>query len=312
MQNTVIAALYQFASLPDYKEMREKLWNLCSSLDIKGTLLLAEEGINGTVCGSRDGIDQLKSFLDADGRFDNLEYKESFSDRPRFFRLKVRLKKEIVTLGVEGVSPTKKVGQYVEPQDWNSLISDPEVVVIDTRNDYEYNIGTFKGAINPNTDSFREFPAFAKQFLNPEKHKHVAMFCTGGIRCEKSTAYMLEEGFENVYHLKGGILKYLEEVPESESLWEGECYVFDQRVAVAHGLKQGTYTSCHACRAPVSEQERLSDEYEEGVSCPHCFNQLPESTKLRAQARQKQVTLAQKRGQAHMGSDVAKQLKSSS
>ncbi len=303
-QNVVIAALYQFAELPDYKEMRQKLIDLCAPLGIKGTLLLAEEGINGTVCGSRSAIDALKAFLDADGRFNNLEYKESFSDRSRFFRLKVRLKKEIVTLGVEGVSPTKKVGQYVEPQDWNKLISDPEVIVIDTRNDYEYNIGTFKGALNPNTDSFREFPAFQKQCLDPSKHKHVAMFCTGGIRCEKSTAYMLEEGFENVYHLKGGILKYLEEIPEEESLWEGECYVFDQRVAVAHGLKQGTYTSCHACRAPLSEEDRKSSEYEEGVSCPHCFDSLPESTRIRAKARQEQVALAQQKGVKHMGTEA--------
>lgn len=300
-QNVVIAALYQFAKLPDYKEMRQKLFDLCAPLGIKGTLLVAEEGINGTVCGSREGIDTLKAFLDSDGRFNNLEYKESFSDKQRFYRLKVRLKKEIVTLGVEGVSPTKKVGQYVEPEDWNKLISDPEVVVIDTRNDYEYNIGTFKGAINPNTDTFREFPAFAKQFLNPEKHKHVAMFCTGGIRCEKSTAYMLEEGFENVYHLKGGILKYIELIPEDESLWEGECFVFDQRVAVAHGLKQGTYTSCHACRIPLSEEDRKSEHFEEGVSCPHCYDTLSEKTRLRAESRQQQVSLAQKNGTTHMG-----------
>jgi UPF0176 protein len=218
-----------------------------------------------------------------------------------FYRMKVRLKKEIVTLGVPGISPSKKVGRYVAPEDWNALIADPDVLLIDTRNTYEYDIGSFKGAVDPHTTTFREFPEYVKNNLDPAKHKKVAMFCTGGIRCEKASAFMLEQGFEDVYHLQGGILKYLEKVPASESLWQGECFVFDQRVAVGHGLALGEYDQCHACRHPVSPEEKARDQYMEGISCPYCYDKLSEEKRASAAERQRQVELAAQRGLAHIG-----------
>jgi len=296
----VVAALYKFTSLEDYQSLQDPLKWVCESNQIKGTLLLASEGINGTVAGSREGIDNLVAFLKQDKRFYGLEYKESYADKLPFLRMKVRLKKEIVTLGVPGISPKKKVGTYVEPKDWNQLVEDPEVILIDTRNDYEVEIGTFKGAINPKTQSFREFPDYVKEKLDPKKHKKVAMMCTGGIRCEKASAYMLSEGFEEVYHLKGGILKYLEMVPEEESLWQGECYVFDQRVAVKHALEIGTYDQCHGCRLPLSPKDKESPHYQEGVSCSNCYD-LPLERKKRAMERHRQVQLAASRNQAHLG-----------
>lgn len=297
----VVAALYKFASLPDYKAMQAPLLALCNQHGIKGTLLLAQEGINGTVAGSRAGIDTLMQYLRTDSRLRDIEHKESHADEMPFYRMKVRLKKEIVTLGVPGIDPNKKVGTYVPPEQWNSLISDPEVVVVDTRNAYEYEIGTFRGAIDPHTETFREFPEFVSQHLDPIKHKKVAMFCTGGIRCEKASAYMLEQGFEEVYHLQGGILKYLEKVPAEESLWEGECFVFDQRVAVKQGLEIGDYDLCHACRHPVSPEDKLLPAYVEGVSCPHCHATLTEEKRRSAAERQKQVELALQRGDMHIG-----------
>ncbi|MBY0280686.1 MAG: rhodanese-related sulfurtransferase [Alphaproteobacteria bacterium] len=299
----VVAALYKFIALEDYKALQLPLKQLCEANKIKGTLLLASEGINGTVAGPREGIDKLLAFFQNDKRFDNLEYKESFAKTSPFLRLKVRLKKEIVTLGVPGVSPTKKVGHYVDPKDWNSLINDPDVILIDTRNDYEVKIGTFKGAINPETECFTQFPEFVKKNLDPQKHKKIAMMCTGGIRCEKASSYMLSEGFEEVYHLKGGILKYLEDVPENESTWEGECYVFDQRVSVKHKLALGSYDQCHGCRLPISEMDKKSPYYEPGVSCPHCYDQ-PIEKKKRAMERHKQVQLAASRNQAHLGDEA--------
>ena len=238
MSQYVVCALYKFVELENYQELREPLLALMEAHGVHGTLLLASEGINGTVAAKREGIDTLLAWLNAEPRLTGIVYKESYSDTQPFNRTKVKLKKEIVTLGVEGIDPRHVVGTYVKPQDWNDLIADPEVFVVDTRNDYEIEIGTFKGAVNPNTDTFREFPDYVKQNMDPEKHKKVAMFCTGGIRCEKSTAYMKEQGFDEVYHLEGGILKYLEEVPEEESLWEGDCYVFDGRVAVNHQLEK--------------------------------------------------------------------------
>ena len=233
-------AMYHFVSLPHFKTLREPLFNFCVSQNIKGTLLLADEGINGTVAGPEKSIHALLNFLKNDplfeGHFKSLNHKESWSDRHPFYRMKVKLKKEIVTLGVPGVSPTKVVGTYVKPQDWNAIISDPEVVLIDTRNNYEYAIGTFKNAINPKTNAFREFPEYVKANFGPMKHKKVAMFCTGGIRCEKASSYMVSEGFDEVYHLEGGILKYLEEVNPDESLWQGECFVFDEREALEPNL----------------------------------------------------------------------------
>ena len=300
MSQIVVAALYKFVKLPDYETLVPRLKTLCDELGIKGTLLLAEEGINGTVSGSRDGIDALRAFLDADGRFDNLSYKESFYEEQPFYRMKVKLKKEIVTMGVNGIDPQKIVGTYVKPQDWNALISDPDVVVIDTRNSYEYEIGTFERAIDPKTETFREFPAYVAENLDPAKHKKVAMFCTGGIRCEKSTAFLKEQGFEEVYHLDGGILKYLEEVPEPESLWQGECFVFDQRVAVKHGLEQGSYDQCYACRMPLSQDEMKSPLYVQGLSCPHCHDKITEEQKASFAERQKQIALAKERGEQHI------------
>jgi UPF0176 protein len=239
MTKITVAALYQFTSLPDYQELQPKLKELGLKHYLRGTLLLAKEGINGTVAGSREAIDALCDFLKVDGRFDNLEYKESSASAMPFDRFKVRLKKEIVTIGVPSVDPTQQVGTYLNPKEWHELIKDPEVVLIDTRNDYEYEIGTFKDAQNPNIDSFRQFPDYVKKHLDPKKNKKVAMFCTGGIRCEKASSYMLQEGFHEVYHLKGGILKYLEEMNPEESLWDGKCYVFDHRTALGHGLTEG-------------------------------------------------------------------------
>lgn len=301
MSSIVVAALYKFVTLPDYQDFAPRLKDHCDSLDLKGTLLLAEEGINGTVSGTREGIDGLLAFLRSDPRFANIVHKESIYDEPPFYRMKVKLKKEIVTMGVTGIDPLKIVGTYVKPQDWNALISDPDVVVIDTRNSYEYNIGTFERAIDPKTETFREFPAYIAENLDPAKHKKVAMFCTGGIRCEKSTAYMKEQGFEEVYHLEGGILKYLEEVPQEESLWRGECFVFDNRVAVNHNLQKGIYGQCHGCRHPITEEDKQSEFYLLGVSCPRCYDALSEDQKLRFSERQKQISLAKVRNQAHIG-----------
>ncbi len=296
----VVAALYKFVRLPDYQQLRDKLYEFMVLHKVKGTLLLAEEGINGTICGSREGIDAVKGWLDADGRFAGLSYKESFSDEQAFYRTKVKLKKEIVTMGVEGVDPAHIVGTYLKGEAWNQVISDPDTIVIDTRNDYEVAIGTFKNAINPNTTSFREFPQWAAENLDKNKHKKVAMFCTGGIRCEKSTAYLKEQGFDEVYHLDGGILKYLEEVPEQQSLWQGECFVFDQRVAVKHGLAQGSYDQCYACRMPLSAAEMASEKYVKGLSCPHCYDKITEEQKASFTERQKQIELAKARGEKHI------------
>jgi UPF0176 protein len=302
----VVAALYKFAQLPDYRSLQRGLLDFCLAHEIKGTLLLAEEGINGTVAGRREAIDALIAYLKSDTRLADLEHKESFDDENPFYRMKVRLKKEIVTLGVPGIDPNKVVGTYVAPEDWNALISDPDVVLIDTRNDYEYDIGTFKGALDPRTTTFREFPEFVAKNLDPAKHKKVAMFCTGGIRCEKASAFMLQQGFEAVYHLQGGILKYLENVPEQESLWQGECFVFDQRVAVKHGLEVGEYDQCHACRHPLSPEDMQSPQYVAGISCPHCHDKLSEEKRASVTERQKQMALARMRGEVHLGKRLKK------
>jgi UPF0176 protein len=301
MTKYVIAALYKFADLPDFEAVIPLLKAVCDSHQVKGTLLLATEGINGTIAGSRVSIDAVLAYLRQDERLKDLEHKESFASEQPFYRMKVRPKKEIVTLGVPGVNPNNKVGTYVVPEAWNDLISDPDVVLVDTRNDYEYGIGTFRGALNPDTQTFREFPNFVKQNLNPAKHKKIAMFCTGGIRCEKASSYMLEQGFEEVYHLQGGILKYLEKINPKESLWEGECFVFDNRASVKHGLEEGDYDLCHGCRYPVSLKDQESPKYVPGVTCPHCFDTAPVKTIRRAAERHKQVTIAKERNQKHIG-----------
>jgi UPF0176 protein len=298
--------MYHFVSLPHFETLREPLLQFCVSKNIKGTLLLADEGINGTLAGSEKSILEFLHFLKNDslfeGNFKKLGHKESWSDKHPFYRMKVKLKKEIVTLGVPGVSPTKIVGKYVKPQDWNAIISDPEVILIDTRNDYEYSIGTFKNAINPKTTTFREFPKYVKTHFDPKKHKKVAMFCTGGIRCEKASSFMMNEGFDEVYHLEGGILKYLEEVNPDESLWQGECFVFDQRVAIKHGLEVGDYDQCYACRYPLSKEDIKSKKYLPGISCPKCHGTHTEEKIKALTERQKQIILAKQKGISHIGS----------
>ncbi|WP_417428795.1 rhodanese-related sulfurtransferase [Kiloniella sp.] len=305
MSKIVVSALYHFAVLEDFESLREPLHHFMVQHDVKGTLLLAREGINGTVASSQEGIDALHSYIRADERLKNVVTKESYHDEMPFHRTKVKLKKEIVTMGVEGIDPNQIVGTYVKPQDWNALISDPDVVLVDTRNDYEVGIGTFKNAIDPNTATFREFPAYVAENLEDAKDKKVAMFCTGGIRCEKSTAYLKEQGFKDVYHLEGGILKYLEEVPEEESLWEGECFVFDSRVAVKHNLEKGVYDQCFACRMPITEEDKQSEHYRKGVSCHHCYESLTDEQLKRFEEREKQIELSEKRGIDHIGGEVA-------
>jgi UPF0176 protein len=269
MSQVVVSALYHFVTLDNYQALRKPLYDFMVEHEIRGTLLLAQEGINGTVAGSRSAINNLHQWLRSDERLKDLRSKESFDDSMPFYRTRVKLKKEIVTMGVTGIDPNRVVGTYVKPEDWNDLISDPEVTLIDTRNDYEVAIGTFKNAINPDTETFRQFPGYVKNNMDTTKHKKVAMFCTGGIRCEKSTAYLKEQGFEEVYHLQGGILKYLETVPEDESLWQGEC-----------------------------------EKYEQGVSCPACYDNKSEKQRKRFAERERQVQLAQARGEHHIGSDV--------
>lgn len=304
MDQFLTAALYKFVSLPDYQTLQKPILAYCVERNIKGTLLLALEGINGTIAGKAEDIHAVLSYLRQDPRLSDLEHKESYADSHPFYRMKVKLKKEIVTMGVAGVNPNDVVGTYVKPEDWNALISDPDVILLDTRNDYETHIGTFKGAIDPKTTTFREFPAFVQQNLDKTKNKKVAMFCTGGIRCEKASSYMKQQGFEEVYHLQGGILKYLETVPENESLWEGECFVFDQRVGVKHGLAVGEYDQCYACRMPLSQEELKSEQYTAGISCPHCYDKTSEQKKAALTERQKQVVLAKQRGQAHIGAAI--------
>ena len=284
----IVATFYKFVKLPDFAQKQQPILSLCQAQAVKGTILLAAEGINGTIAASRDSIDTVLSFLRSDSRLADLEHKESYTDSPPFERMKVRLKQEIVTIGLPQVDPNEQVGTYVSPKDWNALICDPEVTVIDTRNDYEVSIGSFKGAQNPQTESFRQFPDYIRQNLDPTKHKKVAMFCTGGIRCEKASAFMLSHGFQEVYHLKGGILKYLEEVPEQESLWQGECFVFDERVAVAQGLALGSHEMCLSCGHPISNEDKTSSKYKYSISCPYCFDQLTQEKRKRQEAKQRQ------------------------
>ena len=300
----VVCALYKFVTLEQFQDLRQPLLKVMEYNNIRGTLLLASEGINGTVASNRKGIDALMAWLEKDARLSHIVTKESFETSNPFNRIKVKLKKEIVTMGIEGIDPKQVVGTYVKPENWNALISDPDVLLVDTRNDYEVKVGTFKGALNPNTTNFREFPQYVSDNLDPKTNKKVAMFCTGGIRCEKSTAYLKEQGFDQVYHLQGGILKYLEEVPEEDTLWQGECFVFDDRVTVNHQLEKGQYDQCHACRLPITKKEQTSDKYLEGISCPHCFDQHTPEQRERFKERQHQMQLAKKRGEAHMGADA--------
>ncbi|WP_100550673.1 oxygen-dependent tRNA uridine(34) hydroxylase TrhO [Caedibacter taeniospiralis] len=304
MSKYVVSAMYKFVTLEDFEEIRTPLLKVMEDNRVRGTLLLAREGINGTIAGIKEGIDAVLKFLQSDSRLADISHKESCDDHIPFNRAKVKLKKEIVTLGIEGLDPLKVCGTYIKPCDWNALISDPEVLLVDTRNDYEVAIGTFKNAINPQTETFREFPEFVKKNLDKTKHKKVAMFCTGGIRCEKSTAYLKEQGFDEVYHLEGGILKYLEEVPVTESLWQGECFVFDSRVAVTHELEKGQYDQCYACRRPITEEDKLKPEYAQGVSCHHCKGHHTSEQRKRFLEREKQSQLARERGESHIGEEA--------
>jgi UPF0176 protein len=290
-----IAALYHFTRFADPVAMKPALLDHCVSHDVKGTLLLAREGINGTISGPRKGIDAVLAYLHALPGCANLEWKEATSENPPFPRMKVRIKREIVTMGQPDVDPASKVGNYVAPADWNALIASPDVAVIDTRNEYEVAIGTFDGAIDPQTKSFGEFPAWWEENKHRFHNKRVAMFCTGGIRCEKSTNYLLGQGVEDVYHLKGGILKYLEEVPQDDSKWQGDCFVFDARVSVGHGLGEGPHILCHGCRQPILPNDMHRPEYEQGVSCHMCFETTTDWDKGRFRERQKQIKLAAER-----------------
>jgi UPF0176 protein len=308
------AALYKFVVLADLPARQAALQTLCEASHVKGTLLLASEGINGTIAGPPEGVRAVLAHLQADPLLADIPVKQAWAIKPPFLRLKVRIKKEIVTLGVPGVSPTLMAGTYVKPEDWNALIQDPNVIVIDTRNDYEVQIGSFQGAVDPNLKTFSDLPAWvqaqeqaggALAVSHPQgKKPKVAMFCTGGIRCEKSTALLRQQGFDEVYHLQGGILKYLETVPPAQSLWSGECFVFDERVSVGHGLKPGPYELCRSCRFPVGDAERASPEYQKGVSCPHCFGSTTSEQKQGFAERQRQVELATQRGQLHVGASM--------
>ncbi|HWD13845.1 rhodanese-related sulfurtransferase [Pseudochrobactrum sp. sp1633] len=299
-----VAALYCFARFPDFEDFQAPLTELCDQQGIKGTLLLAAEGLNGTVAGTQSGIAALIAFIEAIPALceQNIELKYSTASQMPFNRMKVRLKKEIVTMGVDGIDPLQSVGTYVQPQEWNALIDDENTILIDTRNDYEYAIGTFKGAIDPKTKTFREFPQWVEDHRGEMEGKKIAMFCTGGIRCEKATAFVKGLGFDDVFHLKGGILKYLEDMPAEDTRWEGECFVFDERVSVGHGLIEGDVELCRACRNPVTPQSKLSQFYEEGISCDSCYHERSDADRARYAERQRQVLLAKQRGaKQHIG-----------
>ena len=298
-----VAALYRFANFTQPEMLQPQIAAWCAEHGLKGTILVATEGVNGTVAGTEAGIDAVVAHLRTLPGCAELDVKYSHANEMPFYRLKVRLKKEIVTLGVDGIDPKREVGTYVQPEDWNALISDPDTVLIDTRNDYEVAIGTFEGAVDPRTKSFSEFPEWFRAHrdeLAAGKTKF-AMFCTGGIRCEKSTAFLKAEGVDEVYHLEGGILRYLENIPEAESKWQGECFVFDERVSVKHGLELGEMELCHACRRPISQEDKTSAHFIEGVACPACYAERTDEDRARFAERQKQIALAKKRGKQHIG-----------
>ena len=304
-----VAAMYKFASLPDHPQLQSPLNDLCRAHGVMGTILLANEGLNGTIAGTAEGIEAVVAHILSDERFKGLSLKYSYADKMPFHRMKVRLKNEIVTMGKPSVDPANIVGEYVKPGAWNELLADPDIILVDTRNAYEVAIGTFKGAEDPRTKSFREFPdwvqALKDRTAEDGPKPKIAMFCTGGIRCEKASAYMKSEGFDQVFHLEGGILKYLETVPEEESLWEGDCFVFDQRVSVGHRLEPGVYDMCHACRRPVSDDDMASPAYERGVSCPHCIESSSPEQKARFASRQRQMELAKAQHRRHLGAAYA-------
>ena len=297
-----VAAFYKFVPLKHIEDLQRQILDVCATSGLLGTVLLAAEGINGTVAGTAEGVDRLFVYLRRHPGLESLGNKISYCSRNPFYRMKVRLKKEIVTLGVEGIDPRQEVGEYIAPEHWNDLISRSDVRLIDTRNDYEVGLGTFIGAENPQTRSFRDFPAWVEAHLDTDKDQQIAMFCTGGIRCEKSTALLRELGYKNVYHLEGGILNYLEKVPADESMWLGDCFVFDNRVTVGHDLSEGRYELCPACRMPLSEEDIASPKYEQNVSCPLCYDRLTPERRASLEERGRQIELAAARGERHIGS----------
>lgn len=309
MSKITVAAFYQFTPVAVPIEVKSALDSSLAAIDLKGTVLVAPEGINGTIAGPQGAIEKAIEVLRAVPGCEGLDYKQSFCDENPFYRLKVRIKKEIVSMGAPEANPNEQVGDYVEPEDWNTLIQSDDVVVIDTRNDYEVSIGSFEGAINPETKSFREFPDWFRKFKEDNPDKKIAMFCTGGIRCEKATSLVKHEGVADVYHLKGGILKYLERISEDQSLWNGECFVFDNRVSVKHGLAQGQYDMCHACRRPVSIDDKQSPQFMQGISCSYCYDETNASQRERFAERQKQIGLAKKRGEPHIGATFSRHRK---
>ena len=296
--NITVATLYKFVEINDLQSLRSEIQALCKENNAKGTILLAKEGINGTISARNKEIRSILKKLKSDNRFKKLEVKFSETNKMPFNRMKVRIKREIVTIGDDSINPNIISGDYVKPENWNELISDPEVIIIDTRNTYETKIGKFKNAIDPKTNSFREFPDWVKNFKKEVKNKDtkIAMYCTGGIRCEKSTSLMKKEGFNNVFHLEGGILKYLEKMSDDETLWDGECFVFDDRVALDDQLEVGSYQMCYACRMPLKKTDLKDDKYEKGVSCIQCFNLLSNEKKARLRERNKQIKIAKKKG----------------
>lgn len=299
-----VLSFYKFVDLDGLAGIKDSLLSLCGKNGVNGTFILAPEGINATVAGLWEGIDRLVAYLESTPRLSGAQYKLSYNDRSPFHRLKVKFKKELVPMGVRGIKPRRLSGERILPERWNELISRPDVLLIDTRNDYENRIGTFRGAVNPETDHFREFPEYVRENLDPGEHKEIAMFCTGGIRCEKATSYLLERGFKRVYQLEGGVLSYLERVPHEHSLWEGECFVFDDRTSVDHDLAKGTWSTCRNCRAPVSPEDRESDGFREGVSCPRCHSRLTPSRISSLEERQKQMRIARERNQKHLGAII--------
>ena len=306
--DSTVATFYQFADLPDFEAKRAPLKAKCERHSVVGTLILAHEGINGTIAGPSDGVESVLGFIRGDERLAGLSARISDTERITFHRMKVVLRPEIVTLGAPEADPREAVGEYVEPSDWNTLISDPGVTVVDTRNDYEVGMGTFRGAIDPKTGSFGEWPEYVQQNLDPKKHPKIAMFCTGGIRCEKASAYLLKHGFREVFHLRGGILNYLQKTPEAESLWEGDCFVFDHRVSVKHRLEQGAHEICFGCRWPLTGGEMQSPQYEAGVSCPRCADGLTPERRERLRERHRQVMLARSRNEQHIGHQPKRKL----
>jgi UPF0176 protein len=300
----LVATFYRFTTFEDHASLQGPIEACCTAHDVRGIILLAPEGINATISGTREGVMAVIDHLKEDPRLAGLTWKESEAARQPFRKMRVRLKREIVTMGVEGIDPAHLAGTYVKPEDWNALISDPDVIVIDTRNDYEVEIGSFRNAIDPEIESFGQLPEWLDDRIDPKRQPRVAMFCTGGIRCEKSTALLKQSGVKEVYHLEGGILKYLERVPEDESLWSGQCFVFDERVSVGHGLKVGEYALCRACRHPIQESDTRSDLYREGVSCPKCHDRTSDEQKARFAERQKQVDLAKARGEQHLSDRI--------